>query len=51
MRRFKPLLEETWVVCGIIALVALTILCIVSLRPIRTQAYELFFYVHFLMVL
>ncbi|KAG2151488.1 ferric reductase NAD binding domain-containing protein [Suillus clintonianus] len=48
---FQPYLEELWLICGIIAIVALTILCIVSLRPIRAQAYELFFYVHFSMVL
>ncbi|KAG0696159.1 ferric reductase NAD binding domain-containing protein [Suillus ampliporus] len=46
---FQP--YEPWLICGITAMVALTILCVVSLRPIRAQAYELFFYVHFTMVL
>ena len=50
-RRFQPYLSQSWLICGIIAIVALIILCAVSLRPIRAQAYELFFYVHFAMVL
>ncbi|PCH37152.1 iron reductase [Wolfiporia cocos MD-104 SS10] len=36
---------------GLLAMVAFTILCIVSLRPIRSNAYEIFFVMHFLMVL
>ncbi|KAG1870854.1 ferric reductase NAD binding domain-containing protein [Suillus subluteus] len=35
---------------GIIALAAFFLLIIVSLRPVRTRAYEIFFYVHFLSV-
>ncbi|KAG2138475.1 ferric reductase like transmembrane component-domain-containing protein [Suillus clintonianus] len=48
---FQPFLKEPWLRCGITAIVALTILCVVSLRPIRAQAYELFFYVHLAMVM
>ncbi|KAG0697523.1 ferric reductase NAD binding domain-containing protein [Suillus ampliporus] len=48
---FQPYLEKSWLRCGITAIVALTILCVISLRPIRARAYELFFYVHFVMVL
>ncbi|KAF9238223.1 hypothetical protein BU15DRAFT_88459 [Melanogaster broomeanus] len=43
--------RPTWLRMGITAMVALGILCAVSLRPIRTAAYECFYYVHFLMVL
>ncbi|KAG2072141.1 hypothetical protein BDR04DRAFT_1014106 [Suillus decipiens] len=39
-----------WLVWGLIATIAFAILCIVSLRPVRAQAYELFFYIHFAMV-
>ncbi|KAG1804034.1 ferric reductase NAD binding domain-containing protein [Suillus subaureus] len=48
---FQPYFAQQWLICGLIAMIAFTILCIVSLRPIRAQAYELFFYVHFAMVL
>ncbi|KIJ12652.1 hypothetical protein PAXINDRAFT_14571 [Paxillus involutus ATCC 200175] len=47
---FKQQLTETWLLCGIVALVALSILCIISLRPIRAGAYEFFFYAHFALV-
>ncbi|KAG8221425.1 hypothetical protein J3R82DRAFT_1613 [Butyriboletus roseoflavus] len=43
-------LEKTWFRLGIAAMVSLAILSIVSLRPIRTRAYELFFYAHFISV-
>lgn len=46
---FQPFFAKLWLIWGLISVVALTILCIVSLRPIRAQAYELFFYVHFAM--
>ncbi|OJT05986.1 Ferric/cupric reductase transmembrane component 2 [Trametes pubescens] len=36
---------------GLTALVALTVLILVSLRPIRAQVYEVFYFTHFLMVL
>ncbi|KAF9223031.1 iron reductase [Gyrodon lividus] len=48
---FQPALQEGWLRFGIAAVVALGILCIVSLRPIRTEAYEFFFYTHFVAVL
>lgn len=47
---FQPYFAEQWLIWGLIATVAFAILCIVSLRPVRAQAYELFFYVHFAMV-
>jgi len=40
-----------WVRLGLTALSALAILFIVSLRFIRSRVYEVFFYVHFIMVL
>ncbi|KIK79791.1 hypothetical protein PAXRUDRAFT_121749, partial [Paxillus rubicundulus Ve08.2h10] len=48
---FQSALQEAWLRLGVTALVALGILCVVSLRVIRTEAYELFFYTHFLAVL
>ncbi|KAI0916552.1 hypothetical protein AcV5_003008 [Taiwanofungus camphoratus] len=36
---------------GLAAMVAFSILCVVSLRPIRSNAYEFFFLTHFFMVL
>lgn len=48
---FQPYFKQQWLVWGLIAMVAFSILCIVSLRPIRAQAYELFFYVHLAMVI
>ncbi|KAG1870821.1 ferric reductase NAD binding domain-containing protein [Suillus subluteus] len=48
---FQPFFAQQWLLCGLTSMVAFTILCIVSLRPIRAQAYELFFYVHFAMAL
>ncbi|KAG2346622.1 hypothetical protein BDR05DRAFT_959562 [Suillus weaverae] len=44
---FQPYFADQWLIWGLASMAAFTILCIVSLRPIRTQAYELFFYVHF----
>lgn len=46
---FQPYIVKPWLIWGLISVIALTVLCIVSLRPIRAQAYELFFYVHFAM--
>ena len=37
--------------CGVLGLASLTMLCIVSLRPLRQLNYEFFFVVHFLLVL
>ncbi|KAG2034820.1 ferric reductase like transmembrane component-domain-containing protein [Suillus americanus] len=36
---------------GVIALAAFFVMIIVSLRPVRSRAYEIFFYIHFLGVL
>ncbi|KAF9233623.1 ferric reductase NAD binding domain-containing protein [Melanogaster broomeanus] len=47
----KQDIKEAWCQCGVVALVALTILCILSVRPIRAAAYEVFFYAHFVLVL
>ncbi|KAJ8584981.1 hypothetical protein M405DRAFT_936300 [Rhizopogon salebrosus TDB-379] len=48
---FRTSLDEAWLRLGITAMVAFSILVIVSLRPIRTEAYEVFFYTHFFAVL
>ncbi|KAI0635358.1 iron reductase [Trametes polyzona] len=45
-----PAYDEWFVRVGLTALIALTILFVVSLRPIRAQAYEVFYFTHFLMV-
>jgi len=45
------LLEKPPIRLGITAVVSLTILLIISLRGIRTKAYEVFFYTHFVAVL
>lgn len=47
----RSILNEAWLRAGITAMVAFSILIIVSLRPIRTEAYEVFFYTHFFGVL
>ncbi|KAH7925255.1 hypothetical protein BV22DRAFT_452820 [Leucogyrophana mollusca] len=48
---FKASFQQAWLKLGLIALTALSLLCIVSLRPIRQGAYEFFFYMHFVLVL
>ncbi|KAG2034819.1 ferric reductase NAD binding domain-containing protein [Suillus americanus] len=48
---FRETLNEDWIRVGITAMVAFSILIIVSLRPVRNDVYEVFFYVHFLGVL
>ncbi|KAJ7634457.1 iron reductase [Roridomyces roridus] len=40
-------LQETWFRCGIMALSSLTLLCIFSVKPLRSRGYELFLVVHF----
>jgi len=40
-----------WLPKGILAISALSLLVLVSLRPIRAKSYELFFWIHFLLVL
>ncbi|KAH7890610.1 ferric reductase NAD binding domain-containing protein [Phlebopus sp. FC_14] len=47
----KAILKEPWLICGFVGVIALTILCMISVRPIRAAAYEVFFYAHFAMVL
>lgn len=43
--------DEWFIRIGLAALIALTVLILVSLRPIRAQVYEVFYFTHFLMVL
>ncbi|KAG2112970.1 ferric reductase like transmembrane component-domain-containing protein [Suillus discolor] len=43
--------NNDWVQAGTIALIALAVVIVVSLRPVRSKVYELFFYVHFIGVL
>ncbi|KAL0959061.1 hypothetical protein HGRIS_014361 [Hohenbuehelia grisea] len=43
--------EQTWCWLGVFAAVAFTVLCIISLRPIRAKSYEFFFYTHCALVL
>ncbi|KAK0203870.1 iron reductase [Desarmillaria ectypa] len=40
--------EERWLQCGILALTSLTVLSIVSIRPLRSARYDLFKIVHFI---
>ncbi|KAG1870839.1 ferric reductase NAD binding domain-containing protein [Suillus subluteus] len=44
-------LDDGWLRLGITAMVAFSILILVSLRPVRDEVYEVFFYIHFLGVL
>ncbi|KAI0266559.1 ferric reductase NAD binding domain-containing protein [Gloeopeniophorella convolvens] len=44
-------ISDAYVRCGITALVALTSLTLVSVRPIRKQAYELFYLIHITLVM
>ncbi|OSC98885.1 iron reductase [Trametes coccinea BRFM310] len=43
--------DEWFIRIGLTALITFTILILVSLRPIRAQVYEVFYFVHFLSVL
>ncbi|KAG1795142.1 ferric reductase NAD binding domain-containing protein [Suillus plorans] len=43
--------NDDWVQAGTIALIAFAVVIVVSLRPVRSNLYELFFYVHFIGVL
>jgi ferric-chelate reductase len=40
-----------WLRWGFVAVIALTILVALSVRPVRNKKYELFFYAHFVLVL
>ncbi|KAF7351455.1 Ferric/cupric reductase transmembrane component 1 [Mycena sanguinolenta] len=44
-------LKETWFRCGILAISALTLLCLFSIQPLRSRTYELFLISHFFMAL
>ncbi|OAX32318.1 hypothetical protein K503DRAFT_702225, partial [Rhizopogon vinicolor AM-OR11-026] len=48
---FRLSLNDQWLRSGMTAIAALFALIIVSLRPIRQEAYEVFFYTHFISVL
>ncbi|PBK61566.1 hypothetical protein ARMSODRAFT_653237 [Armillaria solidipes] len=39
--------EERWLQCGILAMTSLTVLSIVSIRPLRSSRYDMFKVVHF----
>ncbi|EGN94560.1 hypothetical protein SERLA73DRAFT_62268 [Serpula lacrymans var. lacrymans S7.3] len=43
--------KYVWLQCGLMALIAFSLLCVISIRPIRSAAYELFFYAHLTLVL
>ncbi|KAG1880529.1 ferric reductase NAD binding domain-containing protein [Suillus tomentosus] len=43
--------NNDWVQAGTIALIAFAVVIVVSLRPVRSNVYELFFYIHFIGVL
>jgi hypothetical protein len=43
--------STTWLPMGITAVIALSLLVLVSLRPIRAKSYELFFWLHAALVL
>ena len=43
--------STTWLPMGITAIIALSLLVLVSLRPIRAKSYELFFWLHAALVL
>ena len=43
---------DEWYFCtGLMTMIAFSILVLVSLRPIRSQAYEISYFTHFFMVL
>ncbi|KAJ7266988.1 ferric reductase NAD binding domain-containing protein [Mycena haematopus] len=44
-------LEEPWFRCGILAISSLTLLCLFSVKPLRSRAYEFFLISHFFMAL
>ncbi|KAJ7099901.1 ferric reductase NAD binding domain-containing protein [Mycena belliarum] len=44
-------LQETWFRCGIMAISSLTLLCILSVQPLRSRAYEVFLVAHFIFAL
>lgn len=44
-------MRTQWMQLGILGTVAFVVLIITSLRPVRKEAYELFFLTHFVMAL
>ena len=43
--------QPSWFIpCGLAAMIALTILVLLSIRPVRQNAYEFFFITHFFMI-
>ncbi|KAK1230613.1 ferric-chelate reductase [Marasmius sp. AFHP31] len=48
---FAKFMDRPWMHLGITSGFAFLLLCVVSLRPIRANSYELFFYTHFVLVL
>lgn len=44
-------LAHRWVQCGVLAGTTMTLLCILTIRPIRKRSYEIFLVVHFIFVL
>ena len=48
---FTAVWDEVFIRVGLMAVIAFTILIVVSLRPIRARTYEVFYFTHFLMVL
>ncbi|KAG2151649.1 ferric reductase NAD binding domain-containing protein [Suillus bovinus] len=48
---FQETLSQPWLRAGITAMIAFSILILVSLRPVRSNIYEVFFCVHILSVL
>ena len=48
---FGDSLVNVWVRCGILAISTLTLLCFLTLRPIRERNYEAFLWIHFVFTL
>jgi ferric-chelate reductase len=43
--------DTIWLHMGVTAITALSLLILVSLRPVRAKSYQLFFWIHFALVL
>ncbi|KAJ7022557.1 ferric reductase like transmembrane component-domain-containing protein [Mycena alexandri] len=44
-------LQQPWFLCGITAISSLTLLCLFSIRPLRSRSYELFLVAHLFLAL
>ncbi|KAE9397964.1 hypothetical protein BT96DRAFT_921065 [Gymnopus androsaceus JB14] len=44
-------LSQPWLIWGLLATSCLSLLCIISIKPVRSRAYEFFFYSHLALVL